>query len=162
MFLFLEVEQQFVVDEILDHRAFVGALSLILEPKDIVVFGTYGSRRDVNRFLWDHQIKPDEFISGARRTFKFWKREYPNGTAFGLKANPTVLARLVELLGPTSTPTDLCDHIVAYNSQFPILSFHDAFKSDPCHISSRVPVAKVEAFCAALGKPYALESVPEW
>jgi len=161
MNLLLDFEQHYVVEDILDHRGFVDALHLLLRPTDIVVFGTYGSRPDIHAFLSAHQITPDIFVLSARRHFEIWKEEYPDGTAFGLPADPVILSRLVALLGPESDPTDLCDHIVAYSAEFPILCFHDAFKSDPCYISSRLPLMKVEAFCDSIDRAFSLRPIPE-
>jgi hypothetical protein len=159
MYLSLDVEQHYVVHDVMDHCAFVSALPLLLNPTDIVVFGTYGSRSDVHAFLSVHEIEPDAFVLSARHQLQIWKDEYPNGTVFGLRADPAILPQLTALLGAKSEATDLCDHIVSYGAEFPILCFHDAFKSAPCYISSQLPKAKIEAFCSAIHRPWSLEAV---
>jgi hypothetical protein len=47
MYLSLDLEQQYVFEDISDHSVFVNALPLLVTASDIIVFRTYESRRDV-------------------------------------------------------------------------------------------------------------------
>jgi hypothetical protein len=42
----------------------------------------------------------------------------------------------------------VCDHLIGFKDETSIFSFHDAFRRAEMYISSAVPEARVDAFCA--------------
>jgi hypothetical protein len=157
MWLDVDSPQHYFIEDICDYRSFLEAVHLILQPEDFIIFSSYGSRQDIRAFLEQHQLEPDAHVSDERKRLANYPDDYPDAFAVRWVANRALLEQLSQLLKTTEEYTDLCDHIIAYGQRGALLSFHDAFTSDPLIVSSSIPKSQIEWFCELLGVNYKLQ-----
>jgi hypothetical protein len=157
MWLYVDSPQHYFIDDLCDYRGFLRQLHLILYPEDSIVFSSYGSRPDVRAFLEHHQLEPDEHVIHERERLAICHQDNPEAFAVRCAANPDLVNGLLLLLQTSVECIDFCTHIIAYGPRGPLLSFHDAFQSDPLIVSSCIPRPQIEQFCRALGVTYKLQ-----
>ena len=157
MWLYVDSPQHYFIEDLCDYRGFVRGVQLILYPEDVIVFSSCGSRADVRALLEQHQLEPDEHVIHERRRLASYRDDSPNAFAVRCTADPIFLDRLSQLLETIVESADFCSHIIAYGERGALLSFHDAFESDPLIVSSHIPRPKIEEFCALLRVSYKLQ-----
>ena len=131
MWLYVDSPQHFFIENLCDYRQFLRQLHLILQPEDFIIFSSYGSHPDIRAFLEQHQLEPDEHVIHERKRLASYQDDHPDAFAVRCAAHPVLLDQLLQLLSASSESTDLCDHIIAYGQRGALVSFHDAFQSDP-------------------------------
>lgn len=154
--LILESRFIHVFESIMRPEDFFRASAHLLLPTDRMVFGTYGSHKAVVEFWKRNRLPGDREAQSWDQTAKIWKDDEENfdPRACSIFAKPELLNELADIAHLIAEPHLVCDHIGAYSDVAPLLSFHDAFKSDPCWISADIPKERVEGFAACLGIPY--------
>jgi hypothetical protein len=157
MWLYVDTPQHYFIENLCDCRGFLRSIQTILNPEDFLVFSSYESDPDIRAFFERHQLTPDEQTVGERKRLFCHRTDYPQAFAVRWGANPTLLSQLADMLGSGAKCTDLCDHIIAYGSRGALLSFHDAFKSDPLIISGTIPESRVQEFCKLLKVAYRVQ-----
>ncbi len=161
MFIALGTPQQFRVDDICDHVAFLRAVPLLLQEEDRLVICSYGvgARPDVVDFLKRHQLPADEYVARQNKYLRETEQEdYPQAFVVLWPADLKLLQELAELLGDDSSSLDLGHHIAAYGPRGPLFLYHDAFSGDPFYISTHVPEGAVAIFCKTLGTDYKMQA----
>ena len=150
MWLDLEIKRQYRFDGIIDHRAFFDHLSLLLDPTDTLVLGCYEAREDIRHYLMAEALPTTMMRYELQRGFDLNRASYPCGAAYYLRSAPSTLERVADYARSAASALELCDHVAAYSSDWPVFIFHDAFSSYPFYVSSRVSRALVENFSQAI------------
>jgi hypothetical protein len=161
-FLILDSKSIYVFESVLHPSPFLRALPHLLSPSDKVVFGTYGSHQSVLDFWSRHCLPRDPIIDAWDNAAKSHKdnEQCSNPMGCGIPAEPKLLFELADIAGTLDQPYELCDHLGAYSADKALVSFHDAFKSDPCHVSGDIPKEKADRFAEQIGIPYRI--APEY
>jgi hypothetical protein len=157
MWLYVDSPQHYFVEDLYDYRGFLRAVQVMLQPEDVIVFSSYGSREDVRTFLEQHQLEPDEHVIRERQRLAMYQDDHPDAFVVRCAAERVLLDQLAQLLQDSSEHTDLCDHIIAYGQRGALISFHDAFQSDPIIVSDSIPKSQIEEFCRLLQVSYKLQ-----
>jgi len=162
MWLYVDSPQHYFIEDLYDYRGFLRAVQVILQPEDVIVFSSYSSRPDVRAFLEKHQLEPDGHVIRERKRLAMYQDDYPEAFTVRCAAQPVLLDQLSQLLQDSSEHTDLCDHIIAYGQRGALLSFHDAFQSDPIIVNDSIPKSQIEEFCRLLRVSYKLQDRREF
>jgi len=85
-----------------------------------------------------------------QRAFDLNRKSYPRGRGFYLRAAPSNIDRLARFVTQSQSPDLFCDHVIAFEGNLPLFSFHDAFQGSDLLVSPRIPQVNVQAFCDAL------------
>lgn len=158
MVMLIETGEHYRLDDITDHRAFLRSLKHILDKGDVLVFSTYGSSGLVQEFFEHKQLPPDEMVLRERQRLALYFDEHPNASAYLVPFSHEWMEQLATRCD--DDPSNLCDHVYARGRRGGIFTFHDAFKSDPLFLSSRVDQERVISFSAELGKKWFIEQNP--
>jgi len=75
---------------------------------------------------------------------------FPVPDIFHVQMRPGVIDGLVNLLRQHSQQSSFA-HVKAYRAGQLLFAFHDAFDGSPLLVSDRIPVERVQTFCAATG-----------
>jgi len=142
-------DRLFCIWDLKDPVAFFKNVGCLLSGEESVLgLFNYGPNERVG--MWMRRVEkirvPEKF------DFQSQVRLYAENEMAGViyfRATEANLSDLRRLAGEVGNDVELlCDHLIGFKDETSIFSFHDAFKGAEMYISSAVPQARVEAFCA--------------
>ena len=156
MWLYIDSPQHYLIENLCNCIGFLRGIQRILEPEDSLVFSSWGSPPGIRALLERHQLAPDEHVVQERRRLA-GNDHYPDAFVVRWVAAPALLSQLADFLGTSFECSEFCDHIIAYGRRGALLSFHDAFQSDPLIVSGVIPESVIREFCEPFGVTYRLQ-----
>lgn len=147
-------------------QCFLNQLTLVLESKDLVVFGCYSPAQEIERWLKEVRILPVA-PPPYMESFELNRRKYPRGASYSIPFSPENISNAVfycEIPAGGGEKSLFFDHFMAYrtgDSVIPLVNFHDAFSGGDLCLSGLIPAKTVERFGQSLGGNFTLIRNPE-
>jgi hypothetical protein len=152
MFAVFDSDEVIRIAGIRDARGFFTHIPKLLPNHEwIIGIGCYEPDEQFESWYGsvDGVSVPEKF--SFQRDFDLNRKGYPRGRAFYLKATPSNIDQLVHLVTQRTSPELFCDHIIGFQHNSALFSFHDAFEGPDFLASLAIPQANLRSFCTALG-----------
>ena len=138
-------------------RDLLEALSILLSPQDIVIFGCYEPTERLTQALLQVGAKQHSEMKEFYSSFEVNRSENPNGCAFELALGDTFFSDVLSIPEDTLKQKDIpsfYDHILAYRPgapRVPLFTFHDAACGGTLYLSGLYTQKEAVDFAKKLG-----------
>ncbi len=139
-------------------RQFLHAISPLLFPGDIVLFGCYEPTESMQDALVSLGATTHSHIDGFCMCFDINRQEHPDGCAFRFTIPEDRFESLLRFDDQTLSQKDnssFYDHILAFRPgipQLPLFTFHDAACGGDLYFSGHYAKTDIDALAARLSK----------
>lgn len=89
------------------------------------------------------------------------RSEYPRGGAFYIKATGAHLGQLAGFARQTQSIEQFIDHVIGFEGETALFSFHDAFQGPDLLVSTMIPQSSLGKFCSSLGVNFQIIANPQ-
>lgn len=166
MFLPIESENVWLVEDIESPAAFVRGLRGLLQDGDVLVFGAYEPSEATHQFLMDLDAGMQFHESVYSTTFHCNRIDHPRGRPFELFVRGSHFEQLEALAIRKNGQRDkqlFFDHVLAFRvgeGATALFDFHDAFNGGCLCVSGEIEESVVSRFAEVAYSRYRLACNP--
>jgi hypothetical protein len=159
---FIDYKMVYCVADFLDAGNFFRNLPTLLSREDWTIgIGSYNLAPAVRTWFDSQSQKEIPREYDFHRLFEIHRDDYPLGGAFCLPARVEILTQLEKFAIDCKSSEFSCDHVIGFDKDGALFSFHDAFQGGRLLITPMILKRNVEKFCSEINASFNLVVNPQ-